>query len=137
MQSGNIKLPELKDGWIIGSDGFAQKIRRLVSPASQEPMVVRVRDQPPLSIADVRDAVMREFAISADVLSRKSSRHPARRVFAYLAKELSTATLRDIANVLGLSGSDSVHKSIQQFAKNQSEEDVRHRARIQNKLLAH
>lgn len=51
--------------------------------------------------------------------------------------KLACRSLRDIANALGLSGSDSVHKAINQFAKTQSEEDSQRIARIQNNLLPH
>jgi len=44
------------------------------------------------------------------VLSRKSSRQPARRILAYLAHQHANATLRKIAETLGLAGGDSVHK---------------------------
>lgn len=108
-----VALPAAIDDWIIGSEAFAKRIRKLVSPDSNEPSVKRVRDRPQYSVDEVQRAVLSEFRIGSEVLSRKSSRHPARKIFAFLAQQLTPATLEEIALSMGLSGRDSVHKTIQ------------------------
>lgn len=108
-----VGMPEAIDDWIIGSEAFAQRIRKLVSPASNEPTVKRVRDRPKYSVDQIQQAVQAEFKIGSDVLHQKSSRHPARKVFALLARQFTPATLEDVAKSMGLSSRDSIHKTIQ------------------------
>jgi hypothetical protein len=52
------------------------------------------------------------FDITTADLNRKSSRHPARKVLAKLAHQLTPATYEEIALTLGLAGRDSIHKTI-------------------------
>ncbi len=102
--------PDLIDGWIIGSSAFAKRIRKLISPNSNEPNVRRARSRPFLTLDAVVQEVAQEFGIEPAQLGKKASRHPARRMVAVLAKQMTTATLEDIAKILGLAGRDSVPK---------------------------
>jgi hypothetical protein len=81
-QPSQVCLPELVDGWITGSDSFAKRIRKLVSPKSREPNVLRARNRPDLRIDDVFEAVCAEFRIPVTLLPQKSCRHPARSIAA-------------------------------------------------------
>lgn len=136
-EPSKVVLPEMRDHWIIGTESFAQKVRKLVSPASQEPMVQRVRDRPPFGLDEILHAVLAEFSVGMDVLSRKSSRHPARRILAHLAHQHSHATLREIAQTLGLAGGDSVHKAIDRIANEQSSEMKRRIQSVKDRLDRH
>lgn len=136
-EPSKVVLPYARDNWIIGTESFAQKIRKMVIPASQEPMVRRVRDRPPFALEEILNAVLAEFAVGVEVLSRKSSRHPAGRILAYLAHQHSNATLREIAQTLGLPGGDSVHKAIDRIAKEQSAEMKMRIQSIEDRLDRH
>jgi chromosomal replication initiation ATPase DnaA len=113
--------------WIwIGSDSFAKRIRKLVSPTSREPNVLRARNRPDLRIDDVFEAVCAEFRIPVLLLPQKSCRHPARSIAALLAREYSTATLQEIAKSLGLADRRSVPQVIRRAMGNSSDE-IRYR----------
>lgn len=131
------QLPKLIDGWIMGSESFAQRIRQLVSPDSHEPNVIRTRAQPPLVLDEIVAAVTAEFDLTTDELSRKSSRHPARQLVALLASQRSTALLRDIAKTLGLANRDSVHKKIRSALRDDSTEFRNRLAAIETRLERH
>ena len=120
--SASVGLPNLVDGWIIGSEQFARQIRKMVSPESEEPNVLRTRLRPNLTLDEVVHAVSAEYNLRPERLSRKSSRHPARQMVALLASQYSTARLKDIASTLGLAGRDSIHKAIQRANANASNE---------------
>lgn len=126
--------PALIDDWIIGSEKFAQRIRRIVSPESSEPNVLRTRAQPALSLDEIASAVCAEFNLAADALATSSSRHPARQLVALLASQHSTALLREIAGTLGLKNRDSVHKKIQSALNNNSDDFKKQLASIEARL---
>ena len=127
-------FPELIDGWIIGSERFAQRIRSLVSPESNEPAVRRARKRPIYRLDQVLLAVAEECNVTDEQLSMKSKRHPARRLFASLAHRLTPATLDEIASTLGLAGRDSVHKLTDASVIQKSAELSEQAARIQSRL---
>jgi REP element-mobilizing transposase RayT len=127
-------LPERCEGWIMGSEAFAQRIRKIVSPQSHEPNVLRTRSRPDLTLDDVLNAVCGEYGIASGTLARKSSRHPARPIVALLASENSTATLQEIATVLGLADRRSVPQVIQR-AQTITSDEVQHRLSIIQRRL--
>ena len=57
---------------------------------------------------DVLAGVCRYYGISDEDLRRRRSGHPGRDVAAWLARQLTTATLRELSEPLGLSHPDSV-----------------------------
>jgi hypothetical protein len=118
-------LPERFDGWIMGSEAFAQRMRKIVSPQSHEPNVLRTRSRPGLTLDDVLNAECSEYGIASGTLVRKSSRHPARPIVALLASENSTATLQEIATALGLADRQSVPQVIQTAGRTCSSRCVR------------
>ena len=100
---------EAIDGWILGDEAFAGKVRSIVSPGSQEPDAARTRHRPlPLSL--IIEATCEEFGIHPCELQIKRSRHPARSVVAHLGREASSAPLQPIATELGLARRDCVPK---------------------------
>jgi hypothetical protein len=82
----------------------------------------RFQSLPDLTLKDLVDSVTSHFNVSADDLTLKSSRHPSRHILALLASQLSRATLREIASVLGLANRDSIHKAIGRAKENTSPE---------------
>jgi chromosomal replication initiation ATPase DnaA len=118
----------------MGSEAFAQRIRKIVSPQSHEPNVLRTRSRPDLTLDDVLNAVCGEYGIASGTLARKSSRHPARPIVALLASENSTATLQEIATVLGLADRRSVPQVIQR-AQTITSDEVQHRLSIIQRRL--
>jgi hypothetical protein len=120
------------DGWILGSDAFASRVRQLVSPESNEPDAIRAR-RSTFSLSDILDACCEEFAVSPAELRRKGSRHPARSIVAQLGRVESDAKLREIAAALGLARRDCV-PSLARRAANDStlSESIK---RIQRRLV--
>ena len=55
------EFPELIDGWIIGSESFAKRIRQVVSPDSNEPNVLRARAKPSVTLDEVVSVVTRRI----------------------------------------------------------------------------
>ncbi len=127
-------LPDLVDGWIMGGESFAQRIRKIVSPQSQEPNALRARTRPNLTLKDVLKAVCVEFGIPSKTLSQRSSRHPGRPIVALLASKYSTATLQDIADSLGLADRRSVPQAIHRAKTNSSSDVQRRLEAIQSRL---
>jgi REP element-mobilizing transposase RayT len=127
-------LPERHHGWIVGSQAFAQRIRKIVSPQSNEPNVLRMRCRPDLTLADILSAVCSEFGIPLETLARKSCRHTARSIVALLGAENSTATLQEIAKVLGLADRRSVPQVIRRAKTNMSDELHSRLSMIQSSL---
>lgn len=115
------RLPEMIDGWIIGSDSFAERIRKIVSPESREPIALTTRSRPNLTLADVVSAVCQEFEVPPAIMSKKSSRHPARAIAALLAHHHSKATLGEIATALGLADRRSVPQAVTRGATHASD----------------
>jgi chromosomal replication initiation ATPase DnaA len=113
----------------MGSQAFAQRIRKIVSPQSNEPHVLRTRSRPDLTLEEVLNAVCSEYGVASRTLAQKSSRHPARSIVALLAAENSTATLQEIAAVLGLADRRSVPQVIQR-AKTNTSLELQHRLSI-------
>ena len=134
LETGDRDYPDVIDGWIIGSNSFANRIRKMVSPESETPIACRARQRPVYDLDDVIREVVREFSIDPSVLSRKSSRHPARHMLAYFARHYSTATLQEIANSLGLAKGDSVHKSIKKLENSPSTDLRDHMLRLKAKF---
>lgn len=96
------------DGWILGSQQFADRIRKLVSPESHEPQVERARRMAPLDLVDLQRSVCEFYEIEPAELAVRGSRHPARIIFASLARSHTAATLAELSDALGLSRRDSV-----------------------------
>ncbi|MDP6444264.1 MAG: transposase, partial [Pirellulaceae bacterium] len=95
------------DGWILGGESFANRIRRLISPQNNEPTVRNAR-RILLPLDAIIDAACTEFNAPRRILQQKGRRHPVRSAIAHLARELSSASLEQIANSLGLARRDSV-----------------------------
>lgn len=127
-------MPTLIDGWIIGSEKFAERIRKIVSPESNEPNVLRARVQPPHTLDAVVSAVCAEFNLEPSALAVNSSRHPARQLVALLANQVTTAVMREVADILGLKGRDSVHKKVQLASQNESPDFLQQLAAIEARL---
>jgi REP element-mobilizing transposase RayT len=93
-------------GWLLGSEEFVERMRReMKSPAhpDQVPSARRLMDLPAQSVIA---AVAEYYGLSVDALARRRSGAVGRDVAAWLARRLTTATLRELAGAFGLSHPD-------------------------------
>jgi hypothetical protein len=91
------------DGWILGSQAFADRIRQQLQPATR-----RSGQRRAIHLDELLVIVTTHFGIPPSQLATRRSAHPARPVFAYLAKRHADATLREMAPLLGLARADCV-----------------------------
>ena len=111
---------EAIDGWILGSQQFAERIRQHLQPASRR----RPRQSDRRwSIEELKAMISQHFEISPSDLATSGSRHPARPVFALLAKRHCDVTLRELAPLLGLRRPDCVPNLIARAMKAESNPD--------------
>jgi REP element-mobilizing transposase RayT len=113
------------DGWILGSAGFAERVRELISPASRQPTAKNAQRRVRISTAKLLEGIYEVFDIDPSLITARGSRHPARGVFAYLAHCHTDATLRQLAEQLGLSRYDSVPTQIRRVTRASRHSDIR------------
>jgi REP element-mobilizing transposase RayT len=92
------------DGWILGSQPFADRIREQLQPANRRTPTAVQRT----SLGQLEAAVRAHFGIGDHELASAGSRHPARAALAYLARQHPDCTLRELAARLGLARADCV-----------------------------
>ena len=95
------------DGWILGSQEFAENVRRQLQPKH------RRGGARPTDVPTLLALVCTYFGIPKRQLAWRRSSHPARPVFASLAKRHTDATLRELAPLLGLARADCVPHLVQ------------------------
>lgn len=123
------------DGWILGSERFADHVRALISPSSRQPTATKARRSTPLGKDQLLQTVCEVFDISPAALSERGKRHPARALFAYLGYYQTDATLRELAEQLGLSRADSVPTQIRRVTESPPNSELRRQlAAVQSAL---
>ena len=95
-------------GWLLGSQAFVDRIRERMQPPRFDDDVPRARRISNLEPATVIAAVADHYGISPASFQRRRSGDNRRDVAAYLARRLTTATLRELAGVFGLTHPGSV-----------------------------
>ena len=113
------------DGWILGTTEFASRIKQLISPNSREPNLEAARRTLPLSLSELVTAVCNFFCISESDLSKRCSRHPARPLLAYLARQITPTTLEELVAPLGLSRRDSVPNLVRRVDRAHPKSELR------------
>jgi hypothetical protein len=104
-------------GWLLGSARFVERVAALVrgAPAAERRRESRlVRGH---SVERVCAIVCAAHGIEREELSQRGSRHPARAAMAYLARQRTSATNAELAQVLGLSRSECVPNLTRRYAK--------------------
>jgi hypothetical protein len=113
------------DGWILGSESFAERIRASLSPAYRRPSGKKERRKVPLTKAAVSDAICSVLDVTPQELSARGSRHPARALFAYLCRCFTDATLSEVAERLGLTRADCVPAQVRRVVNSAPESELR------------
>ena len=89
-------------GWILGCTDFVEKIKqRIPDPRFEDEMPMAKRLKRPSS-GEVLSAVAAYYDVRVEDFRRKRSGHFSREVAAWLARQLSTATMRELAADFGL-----------------------------------
>lgn len=98
------------DGWILGSSRFVSRLRSALDELSGETrsMVPEARRLRGLRPEEILDAVAAYYGVERSSLARPGDPHLARAVAAWLCRRHTQATLRQLAEPLGLSRPDSV-----------------------------
>ncbi len=96
-----------RDGWLLGSDKFVARVKRLIEKPRQ-PDQVRQARRLLLTSKDVIDAVANYYGVVPDAYAARRSDATGRDLAAYLAHRRTTATLRDLSGLFGLTHPDSV-----------------------------
>jgi len=95
-------------GWILGSQAFADRLRSLLPGHDEQQEVPRDRRLRCLDISLVWSAVARHYGVKQEALGERSRHAEMRSVAAWLAKRHTPATLRELASLLGLGRPQSV-----------------------------
>ncbi len=99
-------------GWLLGSEKFIERMRSLLSEPRNRDEVPAARRLASLDAATVLAAVARYYGVGQDRFQERRSGQLGRDVAAWLARRLSSATLRELAPAFGLSHPDSVNNLV-------------------------
>jgi putative transposase len=95
-------------GWILGSERFVARLRSQAGPIATNPPLAEARQLAGLDPKRILAAVAEFYGLEATSLSRRHDPHLARAVAAWLCRRHTEASLRELAEWLGLSRADSV-----------------------------
>jgi putative transposase len=95
-------------GWILGSDRFVGRLRKLANATRSNATVAEARQLASLDPKRILAAVVDFYEVEPDLLSKRRDPHIARAVAAWLCRRHTEATLSELADWLGLSRADSV-----------------------------
>jgi hypothetical protein len=98
---------EAKEGWLLGSQDFVERVKQMLEKPRQLDQVRQAR-QLLLTSGEVIKATADYYGVSPDSYATRRSRAPGRDLAAYLAHRNTTATLRELSGMFGLSHPDSV-----------------------------
>jgi hypothetical protein len=95
-------------GWLLGGNGFVDRIRTEMKSPRFADEVPRARPLGSVDVESLFAAVAHHYKVDPKILSIRGDGHIARAVAAWLARRLTTATLREISIPLGLGRPESV-----------------------------
>ena len=95
-------------GWILGSERFVARLRKLAGANPSKASVAEARRLASLDPKRVLAAVADFYDVDPALLARRHDPHMARTVAAWLCRRHTEATLSELAEWLGLSRGDSV-----------------------------
>jgi hypothetical protein len=87
-------------GWILGSQEFADRLRSLLLGRDEQQEVPRDRRLRCLDVSLVWEAVANDYGVKQESLGERSQHTEMRSVAAWLAKRHTQATLRELAKPL-------------------------------------
>ena len=125
------------EGWLLGSDAFLERIKKLLSKPHNVDETPKARRLTSLDANQVIATVAMYFEVSPVNYQSKRSSAPGRDLAAYLAHRRTTATLRELATLFGLSHPDSVSNLIRraQMAISKSKTQNQDLKRIEELLI--
>ncbi len=95
-------------GWLLGGEGFVDRIGKLMKSPRYGDEVPRARLLGSVKVERVWEAVIGHYRIDPEVLSTRGEGHMGRAVAAWLARRLTSVTLRELSDRLGLGRPESV-----------------------------
>jgi hypothetical protein len=102
-------------GWILGSDAFVARLRKLAAAIPSKTPVAEARQLASLDPKRVLAAVVDFYPVEPALLAKRHDPHVARAVGAWLCRRHTEATLGELAEWLGLSRADSVPNLTRRF----------------------
>ena len=96
------------DGWLLGSQAFVDRIKQLVNEPKHEDEVPQARRLRNLPLETVLEAVAHHFEVESTAFAEQRNALLARDIAAWLARRLTTQTLRQLTVPFGLTHPDSV-----------------------------
>ncbi len=118
------------DGWILGSDKFADQVWALITPEHRRPRVKKRRRKTSLTMTELIETICDVLEVNPDTLTAPGSRNPARAIFAYLSRKATNVTLAQLAKQLGLSHPDSVPNQIRRLTDSPPDSELRRQLQI-------
>ena len=127
---------EAVHGWLLGSQAFIDRIRRLMKEPKHPDEVPSARRLANLPVETVIGAVAEYYGTTPAAFACRRSVAPGRDIAAWLARRLTSATLRELAAPFGLGHPDSVSNLVRRAneAVDQSKRLQRDVASIRNRL---
>jgi putative transposase len=102
-------------GWVLGSERFLARLRTLAGPTASNSPIAEARQLAALDPKRIFAAVADFYGLDNASLSRRHDPHLARTVAAWLCRRHTEASLRELAQWLGLSRADSVPNLTRRF----------------------
>ena len=101
-------VDEAFGGWILGSERFVARLRSQAGAIASNPPLAEARQLAGLDPKRILAAVADYYGLEVSALSRRHDAHLARAVAAWLCRRHTEASLRELAEWLGVSRADSV-----------------------------
>jgi hypothetical protein len=95
-------------GWLLGSLDFVDKIRARVGHAGHHDDVPAARRLSTVDLVRVRSAVAAHYLVDPQTFRNRRSESVSRDVAAWLSRQLTSCTLRELAAEFDLGHADSV-----------------------------
>jgi len=110
------------EGWLLGSEEFLKRMKKLLSKPKQMDQVPKARKLSSLNASDVISIVAEYFGTTAESFQTRRTASVERDIAAWMAHRRTTSTLRELSGVFGLRHPDSVSNLIRraEAAINQS-----------------
>ena len=105
------------DGWLLGSQAFVEKVRRLMKKPKFQDEVPAARRLASFAPSQVLAAVAIAYDVAQETFAVKHNKAVSRDIAALLARRLTTATLRELSELFGLGHPDSVRNLIRRAEK--------------------
>ncbi len=96
------------EGWLVGSQQFVERIKRLMKSPTHGDEVPTARRLAGVRLSDVLEQTAEYYGVDVASFARKHSKQGSRDVAAWLARRLTVATLREMTEPFGLRHPDSV-----------------------------